>query len=517
MTPFGRIALGALIGSLLTLAIHPSSRPFLGMSLFHLGRSETMSGHPLLQENIGVLPYPGDAMKAAIWMEVGANRINRRLEIKTADLRALIRVANAAGQSDPNNAFWPQMEAVFRRQAKDIEGTLECWHLASRRLTWNDYQSNRLLMVRTELEHEFGGEQAWQSARLFYSRTDASAAAIERLAGYLTGRSQANSVEDLEFRMATLRNGVLVRNSSRSLKIGLYGVNMIEFSSYNSRRMIETSPKKLLISRYELINKLRARRLDEEVQVARTAFESNEGWLAMTGRDEPQRQIWWLTMSAVNSAAIPSALLLSAVVTGVIWGIAALILKRPKLHGILRVPLAPLLGISTAMLVYSFTEFWPLSITIVLTIAFAAFSPATQKKSVPGSFGPMFVFVNGLLGFVFAALVAFFIGGLLSPTVETLPHLNIPAEYFGGGTLPLALGGIILCLVLIVATLFAFVERVDTPIVALSAYRTFGKFASLSFLLLCVVATPVAVALDNRIEPVVSMILQNEPNYYVLQ
>lgn len=517
MSPSSRIALGALLGAIVTLLFHPVSNGIVSMCFVHTGPSEALSRSPWLHSNLDVLPYPDDLIVASLYMEVGAERFNRHLPVPASSLRTLIQVSEAAAAQDTENAFWLQMVAYFRLEAGDLGGAREAWLQASSRLTWNDYQSSRLLQVRGDLEREFGRNYAWYNSRLIASRSVACANAIERFASQITANAGFSKPEDLRIRYASILNGKLLRDGSRSIPVGLNGVNMVEFCTYPNRNMIEATPRILLVSRNSFVNALERENMKQEAQAVSKIFYENEGWLAETGKDRPAEQNWWRGLWASIAVSGPSAFLVCSILGGLLWMSGRLCEGSESTSFLLRTPVAPITGIAAATAAYATTGQAMFALTVVLSLSFVAFGPDKSRNHVPESFGALFQFLIWVLGTVFCLLSTAFIGGLATPIVESLGILGIPREYYAGGSVPLGLAGITLCLVLVIAPFWSYALRLSTPKVAYRAIGKFGKVVAITGVILGVVSVPFASAIDRQLESETSMILQNEPNFYLLQ
>lgn len=517
MTRAKRVAWGALFGAVLALLLHDASRNFLRVAFQFYGPSHAIESSNLLRENIDILPAPNDVMLASVWMQTGANRLNRRTPISKENLRSLRAVALGGAKSDVQNGFWLQMAALFSHELGEPGEAMRYWDLASNCLTWNDYQSARFSAVQEKCVAESGIQAAWHPVRLYYTRSDDTAKAIESYASQLIARAGFDDEKSLHIRATILRNGKLLRDGSRSLKVGTYGVNMVEFASYRSRSLIESSPRKLLVSRYSLINQMRAHDLSAEAEVANRAFAENEGWLAMFDQEDLDNSVWWDSIVSAVSGSVPSSLFVTGLIGGLMWIVMAVVIKFPALHAMLRPPVAPLLGIALAAIIYWFTSLGLLAITIVLCFAFLAYGPTHERSKPDPEFGLLFSFTIALLATVFTVLITAFIAGLTTPAVEVFHAINIDADYFDGSFLFLGLGLIVISLLALLAPFWAIVRKVGTPYVAIIALRQFSAWVCLLGFILSVITIPIAVTWNKQTEPKLTKIMQNEPSYYVLQ
>src|SRR5687767_14361237 len=179
MNRLRRIGIGALIGAILTLAIHPISRRYVLTPFLEIGRSEAMSQTLWLPRNLDVLPVPRDMLIASVWMQTGAEMLVAGRAMSPGDLTRLIEVAEASAKGDPDNAFWPQIGAVFHLKAGNKERAIQQWLRASHATRWNDYQSHRLQRVKQDLQAVDGGPMSWHIAAAYSQRSTASTRSFE--------------------------------------------------------------------------------------------------------------------------------------------------------------------------------------------------------------------------------------------------------------------------------------------------------------------------------------------------
>ncbi|HVL39152.1 MAG TPA: hypothetical protein VM328_07155 [Fimbriimonadaceae bacterium] len=516
MTGASRAYLGAVVGALLTLAAHPVSRPYLLGPFLSWGPSAALEQSPWLTGNRFILPQPSTPIAASLWMFEAAGSIWKRENIGKSDLHKLVAVASQAGRDDPDNAFWPLMEAVFQRELGATAQADRAWLRASRMARFNDLQSSRLLAVRQEIAEEQGASQGWQYAAAHAQRSVACAHVLQACARWVLARASQNPT-GLELRYATVMNGKLIRDGGRSLAVSLIGIEIMEAASYPADFGPEGSQKRLLLARYGLINALNERGMEAEAKRADTAYRNSDAWIAFAMDDEPDQWLGWLRVGALAASSAPGMLLLLGVVGSVLWGAGVLVARGKLLRAAFEPPMAPAVGILLALAVYMTTRLPLASATVVLCFAFLVFTPAHERTKPPTDLGPMFKFTLLLLGLAFALAVAGFGVGASTAGAEMLPLMNVPDEYRGGSTLFLGLAGIVLGLLLLAAPSWALVQRIATPTVVAIALRQFGAMLCLGFLTLAAVATPAAVYADRELIRTLRMLVENEPNYYILK
>ncbi|MFX7586110.1 hypothetical protein ABTK07_19410, partial [Acinetobacter baumannii] len=81
-------------------------------------------------------------------------------------------------KSDPNNAFWLQMLAVFQWHQGARDAAIQSLSKASTCSAWNDLQSKRLGSMQNELRRRYGTDQSWQYGSVYAQRSNAPVASI---------------------------------------------------------------------------------------------------------------------------------------------------------------------------------------------------------------------------------------------------------------------------------------------------------------------------------------------------
>jgi hypothetical protein len=516
MSRWRKIGVGALAGALLTLLLHPVSSRYMLTAFHRLGPCPELRQTPWLPRNLDVLPTPEDTLVAGLWMQSGAEILVRGKRIDGPDLWRLVAVAEAAAKGDPDNAFWPQMETVFRWEAKDRQGALQAWLRGSRLGQWNDYQSRRLERVRRTLSESDGGPMSWHSAAAYYQRSLASARAIERVARLLFERLALQGEAYRELRLATVSNGRLLREGSRSVAVGTVGANMIEFAASPDRSPAASSPRERILARFALISEVRQIGMREADLVA-VAFNTNDAWAALAhpnlARENARRQASW----AILLAAAPGVLLGVSLI-GLLLRLGALALERsPRLRALLQPPAAPILGVLLGAAIYWHTQVALLAIAVAMCFGFLAYGPVRTRKRPVERLGMGFALVISGLAAAFALSVGAFWIGLSSPAHEIVPELNLTLDVFGGNSIFLILSLLVLSLILVAAPAWAIAERVPTPQATVLAFRDFSRHLAWGGAVLAVLAAPTAVYFDGQVRALMEQLLTNEPTHYLMQ
>ncbi len=516
MKPSARIALGIIVGSLITLIADPRSRPVALGVLIEQGRSKIMASTALIPQNHYQLPPPESLADAGVYMQVGATLMAPGHTSSELNLDTLLKVAEHAAVSEPSNAFWKQMIAVFEWKRGRQKEARAAWLKAATCDTWKDYQPERLVSISKSLGNETGTEMAWHRSRALMLRSDACANVIRQTGIQLISRSSTTSVGGLLVRYATLENGRLLRDGARTISAGQSGVALIELASMPpGMRVPERSPRKLITSRLDLVNHLRSEGFPDEARLADRAFSVNDAWNAFLSRDAADETAQRLAITSILTASLPSALLITSLIGIALYAFSAALVRWPILMNAFRIPLAPMIGAAAALVLYMVTDLWLVALAAVLCIGFVGFGPTKTRTKPPSDLGPLFNVACGTLVTVFIGLVSIFFVGLTKAAAEVSEFAQIPDEYVGGGTLPLGLAFIVLCLLMVAAPCWAFVQRIATGRALTFAFKQFGSFTMWACLVSGILAVPTSMFVDNRTQTQLTQILSNEPNYYI--
>src|SRR5437588_1406811 len=299
MSPGWRAFYGAACGALAVLLVHPASRPFLLLPLTHWGESETFAHTPLILENQKQLRPPRTLMDASLLMENGARTVAIRRGLQPVDIQKLVVVARNAALTDTDNAYWPQMEAVFLNVGSKLAGiseavhvryrkdAVDAWLRASKLSRWNDSQSKRLKMLQEQLAAEVGAPMAWQYSAAYRQRSTQQAFMIEETARDFVRSADSGSADALKIRYATLINGKLLREGAKSIEVGKIGADVVESAAYSKDVNPKFQRKSEGWRRRNTLNIFEAQlhkrgQIDAQIN-SEKIFRGNEAWLALTG------------------------------------------------------------------------------------------------------------------------------------------------------------------------------------------------------------------------------------------
>ncbi len=510
-----RIVLGAALGAILALILHPVSRPYFAAA-WHFGDSRVLRTTTLLPENVKELPLPTTAVEAAYWISVSADydRIHRVL--KKIELTQLLRIAQENGKQDSQNGFWGQIESVYLFRLGRLQESRRAWIKASNCLKWNDLQWDRLSTIQKRLAIETGGTAGWQWGYLYERRSPAVAQMISRHAAMLREKTPVQ-LDNLEIRVASIRNGAMIRDGGRESRIGMIGASMVEEATHPPELRETPSQRMLLVARLGFLNELRESELSEHADRVQRIFRSNESWIALASSDANRDETRWLQLISLLCSVIPGvALIVSAI--GVLLACAGRFLElSTKFQAIFSPKFAPFFGAGLAAATYLATRMWIASLLVVLCLGFYTFAPQKPINDLPKDLGPMFRFTLVVLGLAFASVLTLFFGGLSAPGIRLGPHVGFQADYGAGSPEMLGIGAVILGLVLMTAPTWALARRMSAPKIAGLAVREFGLGVFSFFLLIAIVGGPIAVFVDLKVQGSLANIAENEPTYYLIQ
>ncbi len=514
MSPAARAFWGAMLGALITLAVHPVSRPFV---LGSASRVPPQSVANSLDSQAERLSPPRDLAGASLWIQMAFERIETRREtLKPQEISSVLAVCDAAiERENPQNAFWHQAKSVLLDHAGRDREALEVWLNASRFDYWKDYQAERLMASQDLLANRTGARQAWQYAFVYYARSEAGATLIERTARKILSAADYESARGREIRYATLLNGDLLRIGGRSLRVSSHGANIIELSTYPPTLTGTPSPKTLWIGRTELLSNLMKNGEQGQYERASTILEDSDGWRALALDGRFAAQATQLSLAAVLVAEAPLAAIAIMALGGAIWLIGTTMARQMKDKTSFR-----MLGVSIATLVAS-TAVYALSANVAaamavgLSMAFLLVTPAHARHIQRHELGPLFNFVMFVLALCSALALAGYVIASSGPSVAMSSALDVPQDYSERPALA-GLAAVFICLICIAGPLWALVHRIATPIVVSSGLRRAGAMMGLGGLLLVVTLSPVCVYFDRQLAETLESLVGNEPVYHLL-
>lgn len=514
MTLLGRIALGAALGALTTLLLHPVSRPRLFGALANWGPSKEARTAPDLLANLDRLPTPKSISDASLWMEAGARRILSRKPTSKREWDSFIQTAKAGAEFEPDNALWPQMEAVFLLAKGQRSESWVVWKSAAKRLRWDDGQTRRLETVASRLRsaHHEGG-WAWISA--YGRRSTVIARSLEWFARDLVRSTTLEKRSDLELRYATVMNGRLMREGARSIKVGEVALAVVELGSYPPNLLSISSPKKLLIARAELFHALRNAGWTLQADEVDRAFRDNDGWFGFPTASEAESSAQTIGLGVLIANSVGAVGTIIAAVGAALWGIGISIARTEKSRRPKALPLAVAAG-TAAALTWLLTDAWLPTVLIAAAILSLLLSPTNTRSRASVHLGYLHGVALLVTGLSLVSAIAVAVIANVTAGVESLPFLGWASEALDDQRAALVLAVVVLSVVVGMSPAFALVHRFSTLQIIASSAERLGRSIMLGALALLVLAAAPALYVDRVYGNVLSELVNNEPvHYYV--
>lgn len=515
MSPLQRGLVGAAMGSLAVLAIHPGSRPFLLSTFSGWGPGRTLRSSPLIFSNLTTLPQPNSPVAASLWVDaiVAASRNGTATSL---DFERALSCVTIMSNRDPDNAFWRQIEAVIRSKIGDEDAAESAWLQASKAARWDNQAGTRNVLVLEEFQRADGVSLAWHGVAV--KRLE-STAVIQEIEAFARSRLRSKGTiarEDLVFRFATLVNGRLVRDGAKSFTTGLMGYGIVELASYPQDIRIPTTPRKLLLARTGLTSGLQQAGLNAEAEFVSETFKANDGWKALMPLDEADHRFHEFGAWAMLTVSLPGAFFLVALAGASLWGLGEL-LRRPSLKRLIRPSAAPILGLFVGILVWRATQQGLAAVCVAASMGFLAFTPPGARSVEQTDLGNAFLRANMIIATIFFVPSVLFVFYVNTPSWEVLTSLD-PSHVYKVNTSAFAIPAIIaIAFALVSAPAWAYGLRVTTTFALSATLRTMGKQVFVACLTLAIIVTPLAASIDRGLNERLRKIVTNEPMYYYLE
>jgi len=518
MTPLARALVGVALGSCLTLFLHHLSRPY--MTGLVPRPTDAASIREVSGAGTGPLDAPQSVAEIGLWMQLGCSRLAAGQKLSKEELQSLLQLADLAEKTKLpaqfNNAFWPQMQAVFYDQLGDRAKAEQAWLKATACENWNDYQSTRLLQKADDLQSPL----AWHFAGLYYQRRHSVGQAILDYARRAIDQAGQETPRDLEFRYATLVN-------AHHLAVGARSVDMLDFASLISDTAIQP-PHTEPITDNALREKARGKLTDaldrmgehEQAASAKRDFSDIDGKIAETQPFKPADTAARLAIESIATASLPDALLIIAAIGAVAWPLGHLLLRFSLDHS--SISWMPAIGFGCVL---GIGAIWlalpPLAGLVGLLCAvLLIFTPKNERSRLPSDLGLMFTWTIGILSVLFVFSIAACLAALSTPAKLILPSILHENPMMIGNQFGLVLGGVaalVFALLLLVSPMWAFARRVRTPFVLGLAFRTFGIMLVAIGLGGTVILGPLCIYADSQAKKTMARLVGNEPEHYYEQ
>lgn len=512
MNVLGRVVVGAALGAITTLIFHPASRSRLYSGLFNWGPSAVSQPGVELLSNIARLPEPKSIDDACLWMEAGALRILARQATSPKEWQSFVRTAQAGSALEPDNAFWPQMEAVFSLAMGDRARGWTRWRDAARRTRWDDGQTRRLESFAQRLQRSYG-RASWVYIPAYDARTTNTARVIEWFARDLVRSTSLRGARDLELRYLTVVNGRLMREGARSIRVGEVALAIVELSSYPPDLLSITSPRKLLIARADLYHAIQGQKWDVRAEELDRAFRENDGWYGFPTAQEAETDAritgFWVLL-ANSSGTISLAIALLGVILAIIGGM----LKRLDLSAKPRwLPLGAV-ALLISIPAWLLTDAWLPTALLATSVLSLLATPENIRRRAAVDAGYLHGFSLAVvgLGLSLALAVSVLIG--TTPGYECLNSIPWITELLSNPEEAISVAIILLAIFIGMSPAFAWVHRFSTlQIITRSADRL-GRALLIVGLTSAIVSAPLALVVERELGGRLAQLVNNEPVYY---
>ncbi len=519
MTPLARALLGVALGSCLTLFIDPDSRPYMTGFLPRPSLEkmvDDVSGH-----KTGDMQEPRSVAAAALWMQLGCEKIVSGKNLSKRELTSLVSLAEYMGNwganpSQRENAFWPQMAAVFQNQLGDEKGARSSWVQASKCLWWKDYQSTRLLETADEMRGP-DGPLAWHLAALYYERQFDVGPAILAYSRKALAGTGMEKPEDVRFRFESLYNAHLMAEGAQSINVLEYAGNLADLSYEPPDEFPITDKANKEKARGRFFQALAAAgHVDESISAKNFLNEiDTRPVLTLAGQPEETAAGW--SAFSIFTSNLPGVLLIIAMLGGLMWPVGLVVSRYANDHRNFSWPPALVFGGVLGVGVFSLT-FLPLAAMVaLLSSLLLVFTPKNERSKFPSDLGPFFSWMVGLLAILFICVVLGFISGLSTQARILLPSIlhASPAAVYRKFVLVLGgLAAILFAVLLLLAPMWAFARRIRTPFVLGLALQIFSKVLVIGGLVGVIILGPLCIYADARARGTLFELVGNEPEHY---
>lgn len=500
MSPRRRAVVGFAVGALIVLLGHPLTRPGLVSAFMPLpkGGLDAVLVRPPLSK-------PKDVVSGAAFLHAGAERALRGPTLRSAEVGSLLAITAAGARQEPDNAFWPMAQFVFRSGIG--KEALRAWATASRCRVYNDHQSKTLEQDRIRIASVAGGVQAWIYAAIAPQRSEALAIVVVRNAQRAMKRSKS-----IDLAYQTIRNGAMLRDGSRRLALGVHGISLIEGATYPPEVQGDVSPRRIWVAKTDLTGKLRRAGRVAEATYCDRQFRINDSWQAFRDVEDPAGRLLNLSVAASVVDALPGGLLVAAAAGGLLWLFSLRVTQVAEFTDRFRGP--GLTACSLALLVVAAGLGYPgVGLATGICALVPALAPSHPRRYDGTSLGPLHAFSVGMI------VLALMAGLALAAVARSLPGQILPSQGSLGAFLgdPRRLAAFVVVILggsALVAPAWAVVRRFGTPAVAASTYRGLGRGLALTGLLLAIVTSPLSVAADRMLGDHLGKIVLNEQVYY---
>lgn len=500
-----KIALGALFGALLTLALVPFTRTYIFAGFAPWGPDYSLVNPPKLTSD-------PDLAESAVWVETWAQKVVNRTPVSPEDIGKVITVTRRAAEAEPENAYWWQSLAALESSRGRDDLAKVAWHEGAKKSLWKDYQHDRLMANRARLDPEGHG---WSHAAAYDIQNYAVMERIKSYARLVIRNASLETNEGLSARMDTLRNGTLIRNYATLIQLGQYGVQLIEMSAYPSKVQMIRNPSKLVLGRMSFHDLLKNGGRDIDAADADATFRDNDGWTAFADTDQALENATSLKFALALATCFPGGMLWAALFGLGIWRLGEWTANSDRASNLWRYPWCLAIGILMALAVGLLTKS-PLSgISVLGAFCLLAWKPPRVRYSGDLALGPLYGFLVLCFGILITVGVTWVAMGVSRAGWTLADRLPIPSEYFGVSNLGVGLLAIGLGIAIVLGPAYAWAYRIDPARIVSRTMVLIGRRMALMCLVFSVLSAPLVLYADKTLGGEMRKIVANEPLYYL--
>jgi hypothetical protein len=504
-----RALIGALIGTILTLAVHPKTSPFY-RTVFQAGTTTTINQIDSVMSWNGKPRTELDYFYAA---EIYAER-TRQGRLSREGLRAAAKLFLKARVAYPKNAFWDQMLASVYLRGAQRDRAYASWRAASQKDQWNSGQSQLALARVDRIRNALGYELSWIYARAYLLRSIAPGYEVERTARALLTNTSMRDEPGISIRYQSALNGMLMREHGKLIEEGKVGSEVIRLAAYPSALLDTARPKQLYLGQILLADSLRLARRTADADRIQTVFQSAESWTGMaTRRSIPEQTSLRVTGSLLTSTLGGFGPIL------LMFGLIAFLLEKLVAERLVATRTFPVfatgVGSVVAGSIIGYLSQYPLGGILAATVGLSfAWQPKAVRKVSPNDLGPLFNLTVRIL------LLSLCAAGYLSSVWNSLPFRTVTSQISGpwdgvDGVAWLRVATLVSYLLMLCVPTWAFAQRLSAPAVVrclINRARTtlvwIGVFLMIS-------SAPIGIFLDRQNQDAWKRIISNEPFYYL--
>ncbi|ARU40814.1 hypothetical protein CCB80_06520 [Armatimonadetes bacterium Uphvl-Ar1] len=501
-----RAFIGALLGAILALFIHPLSRPWFQYGLYRFEPSLTAAKSPSLAKTLTSLPPPFNDQNVSLYVQVAAEKLSDGESLDPADTLLLIELCRTAAEKDPTNAFWRQSEALFQQAIGNEEAALVAWQRAANRSSWTDYQSLQLKEFIAQFKAESRITMAWHYAAAASRRSSDLPRMVSSLGtGYIL------SDQSLDSRRTAFLNGNLIRDNARSKVSASHGYNLTEFAA-TGPYPIPGTRRERTFNRAEFPTEIIQVGDPDRAKVIANGLRKNEAYQALVFTRDTKKPLQRLTGQSILTSSLPGSLLITAVIFLALHALLCVCpcAKFPRLAP----SLPAILGLVAGSTLYVLTQQPLLSLWILLILAIFSVRPPLELLATPPRIQPSTQIIGSILVVMIGISVTCY-AIVNAPPMTSLRESLIdgwwtyPEESMGASILFFA------GLLAILAQYSAYRQQRPAGRFLILLTRHAAKHAALASLLCSIILTPFCIYWDSKIQPDLMNIALNETAYYL--